>query len=145
MNLDSMSLDELERVYREAPFGPLPTGLFRGRVVAWLDTPGSRRPIYRAPERVMFGLTPFGVDFDHNGWWFLSPRLLAGRFVAAAGPSRWRTTETLRLDYSVSRLPGRGLLYDEVKPLAADLCLGIGGINANRGEGDHFFFSLTRG
>ena len=31
-----------------------------------------------------------------------------------------------------------------VKPLSADLCLGLGGINAERGEGDHFFFALYR-
>jgi hypothetical protein len=36
------------------------------------------------------------------------------------------------------------VLYDEVKPLGPDLCLGIGGINARVGRGDHFFFALAR-
>jgi hypothetical protein len=35
------------------------------------------------------------------------------------------------------------LLYDEVKMLSPSLCLGIGGINAARGRGDHFFFALV--
>jgi hypothetical protein len=37
------------------------------------------------------------------------------------------------------------MLYDEVKPLSADLLLGLGGVNAETGEGDHFFFTLERG
>jgi hypothetical protein len=36
------------------------------------------------------------------------------------------------------------MLYDEVKPLSRDACLGIGGVNAGRGAGDHFFFVLER-
>jgi hypothetical protein len=62
-----------------------------------------------------------------------------------AGRSRWRDTETVRLHYEVSRLPGpvRAVLYDEVKVLSPSLCLGIGGINAARGRGDHFFYALV--
>jgi hypothetical protein len=39
--------------------------------------------------------------------------------------------------------PIRDQLYDEVKPLAPDLCLGIGGTNHESDEGDHFWFALT--
>ncbi|PKN31442.1 MAG: hypothetical protein CVU63_23915, partial [Deltaproteobacteria bacterium HGW-Deltaproteobacteria-20] len=62
------------------------------------------------------------------------------------GPSRWRDTQTIRLHYHPSRLPGavRTFLYDEVKPLTESLCLGIGGINAPRGRGEQFLFSLER-
>jgi hypothetical protein len=51
----------------------------------------------------------------------------------------------LQLHYDVSRLPIRRVLYDEIKPLADGTILGLGGIDAGRGEGDHFFFELRRG
>ena len=35
-----------------------------------------------------------------------------------------------------------GLLYDELKPLPDGSVLGLGGINGERGSGDHFFFLL---
>jgi hypothetical protein len=93
-----------------------------------------------------FKWTPFGVDFDTRLWFFWHAALAAGRFEPRPGRSRWRDTEAVGLHYHVSRLPGpvRGVLYDEVKPLSADLCLCIGGINAPRGQGDHFFFALQR-
>jgi hypothetical protein len=40
--------------------------------------------------------------------------------------------------------PRLGLLYDEVKPLSEDLCLGMGGVNRGPGEGELFFFALVR-
>ena len=39
--------------------------------------------------------------------------------------------------------PVRGMLYDELKPLADGRVLGLGGINAGAGEGEHFFFELS--
>jgi hypothetical protein len=142
MNLSEMALGELEGLYRDAPVGPPPSGLYRGRVLRWLETPAARR--WRPLDAVLFEKTRFGVDFDRRLWWFIQPKLALGRFVVSYGPSRWRPTDTFRLEYAPSRLPVRALLYDEVKPLEADLCLGIGGLNADRGEGEHFFFSLTR-
>jgi hypothetical protein len=157
------SLDELERLYRESPVGPAPSGLYRGELLRWLDTRGARRPSVRAADRTsnlggraaevrlatlvewaLFEAPRWGVDFARRRWWFVRPALAAGRFTATYGPSRWRETDTFRLEYGESRLPVRALLYDEVKPLGADLCLGIGGLNAERGEGDHFFFALYR-
>jgi hypothetical protein len=89
---------------------------------------------------------PFGIDFDRRRWFFVDPRLLVGRFATECGPSRWRDTDSVRLTYHGSRLPRiiRSSLYDEVKPLSDELCLGMGGINADRGTGDHFFFALRR-
>lgn len=58
-------------------------------------------------------------------------------------PSRWRDTQTLQLHYDLTRLPFRGQLYDEVKPLSETLCLGLGGLNRQpEKEGDLFFFLL---
>lgn len=139
-------LAELEELYLEARSVQIPTGWFRGHHLTWLNTPGARHPLWRPLETAMFQLTPFGVDFTARRWFFWSRRVAAGSFTPHPGPSRWRDTETVCLEYGVSRLPGpvRGLLYDEVKPLGEDLCLCIGGINAERDSGDHFFFALER-
>jgi hypothetical protein len=145
-DLENAGIDGLERIYREAPVGPLPIGNFRGRFLGWLDTPGSKRWHVRAADWLLFEKPRFGVDFDRRVWWFVKPSLAAGRFEVSHGPSRWRPCDTLRLTYETSRLPAaiRNLLYDEVKPLGADLLLGLGGTNFDTGEGDHFFFSLSR-
>ena len=136
---------ELEALYVEPRPVSVPRGCYRGVHLAWLDTPGARHPVIRPLQHLGFRLLPFGVDFIRHRWFFFHPTLGIGRFVAEAGRSRWRDTETVRLHYEVSRLPGpvRTLLYDEVKVLSPSLCLGIGGINAPRGRGDHFFFALV--
>jgi len=69
-----------------------------------------------------------------------------GHFQTQVGESRWRDTDAVSLRYQRSRLPRfvRDVLYDELKPLSADLVLGIGGINQDRGAGDHFFFALEK-
>lgn len=138
------TLAELEVLYvAERPVA-MPTGCYRGVHLAWLDTPGARHPVIRPLQHLGFRVTPFGVDFTAHRWFFFHRRLGVGRFTARVGPSRWRDTNTIRLHYDPSRLPGplRALLYDEIKPLSSTLCLGIGGINAPRGRGDHFFFAL---
>jgi hypothetical protein len=142
-SLQAATLDELEVLYAESALGPAPTGRFRGVSLRYL--PHLPRWL-RAVDWLMFEAPTFGIDFDQRRWWFVRPSLAAGRFDASFGPSRWRKTETLRLKYDPSRLPGlvRRRLYDEVKPLGPDLCLGIGGLNADAGSGDHFFFALVR-
>jgi hypothetical protein len=146
MELANLDKDRLEAVYRDAPIGPAPSGVFRGRFLCWLDTRGAKRLDVRAMDTLLFRWLRFGIDFDRRLWWFVRPELAAGRFYATVGPSRWRSTPTLRLRYDISSLPAplRGMLYDEVKPLSADVCLGLGGLDAKRGDGDHFFFALQR-
>ncbi len=150
-DLQRCSLPQLESIYgaarADARASLLPEGCYGGVHLAWLNTAGARHPITRPLQQLGFCWLPFGVDFTARRWFFFDRRLGVGRFVAQPGPSRWRDTQTVRLDYAVSRLPRplRGLLYDEVKPISASLCLGIGGINAPRGRGDHFFFALVSG
>jgi hypothetical protein len=149
LSLDDLrraSFDELERLYAEARPLVLPKGSFRGHHLGWLDTRGARHPLFRPIETIGFERIRFGVDFDRRCWFFVQPWLALGRFEPHLGASRWRHTDTVQLRYHVSRLPGpiRRILYDEVKPLGPDLCLGIGGINARVDRGDHFFFALAR-
>jgi hypothetical protein len=124
---------------------PVPRGVFDGHVLTRLDTPGARRAVYKFVQWVGFELVPWGIDFDHARWFFGHHRARSGHFTARPGASRWRPTESYALRYELSRLPwvGRGL-YDEIKPLSDSLVLGIGGVNADRGDGDHFYFALTQ-
>ena len=145
-DLEAASLADLERLYVEAPLDAPPTGCLRGEFLTYVDSPGAKKALVRAGDTLLFRLPRFGVDFEHCAWWFFSPALRAGRFTLGRRASRWRDTETFALEYGVSRLPSgiKGLLYDEVKPLGPDLYLGFGGMNAEVGSGDHFFFALTR-
>jgi hypothetical protein len=143
----ALDLAGLERLFREAPVGPLPGGVFRGTHLARLESL-ERRPLWRTIDRLAFETVPFGIDFDQKRWWFGHRKLAVGHFRTTAAPvhSRWRDTDVIALEYDVSRLPRkiRDVLYDEVKPLSDRLCLGLGGINREVGEGDHFFFALER-
>lgn len=144
-DLRAASRDALEALYRDAPLGPRPRGRFRGQALLRLDSPLTRTlrgDLLLAP----FERAPFGVDFTRAAWFFFRPWLRLGRFRIEPGRSRWRDAEVFRLEYDVSRLPRpiRGRLYDEIKPLSEALCLGIGGLNAGRGEGDLFFFALEQ-
>jgi len=140
-HLRSSAPGELERVYREAPPAPAPEGRFWGRVLGRVDTSLARS---RAVTAILlpFERLRFGVDFTAGRWFFVHPRARLGRFRLEPGRSRWRDTETLRVRYDVSRLPLRRVLYDEIKPLSRDVCLGLGGVNLERGLGDLFFFLL---
>jgi len=142
----SRSSTELEAQYRTAAVGPVPRGCWAGEFLDWVDSDGARRPSVRVLDTLLFRSVRFGLDFDRQVWWFIGPNLRAGRFDLTPGPSRWRETDTLRLTYTTSRLPGplRNYLYDEVKPLDDRRCLGLGGVDRETGEGDHFFFSLDR-
>ncbi|MBW2453366.1 MAG: hypothetical protein JRI68_02595 [Deltaproteobacteria bacterium] len=142
--LRGLSLPELEELYAARHAVAVPQGCFTGTHLGWLDSRGAQHPLLRPVVDLMFYRTPFGVDFDAQRWFFIRDKLKLGRFDADVGPSRWRDTETVRLTYERSRLPWpiRRLLYDEVKPLSDELCLGLGGINADRGRGEFFFFAL---
>ena len=132
-------LEVLERLYRDAPARPAPARRFRGEVLHRIASPYARR-WSSAAVLLPFARLRFGVDFGSGAWFFVHPRVQLGHFRVEAGPSRWRDTQTLQLHYDVSRLPFRGVLYDEVKPLSDTLCLGLGGLD--REPGDLFFFLL---
>jgi hypothetical protein len=137
----------LEEIYRasEHPL-EIPRGMFRGTTLARLDNRAARAPFHRSIQWLLFEAIPWGIDFDANKWFFFRRDIAAGSFIAQPARSRWRDARVLTLEYHPSRLPGpiRTRLYDEVRPLGPDLCLGIGGINEGKDEGDHFFFALER-
>ena len=137
---------ELETLYAEQCPVAIPTGVWRGRHLMWLDTEAARHPILRPLEELVFARLPWSIDFDRRRWFWLGMPIGVGHFSPSAGPSRWRDAETLRLLYDDRALPGfvNQFLYDEVKPLSDELCLGLGGISAGRGKGEQFFFALTR-
>jgi hypothetical protein len=137
-------MEAFERTFREVPLGAPPTGVFVGRHRGFLLTAGARRLDVRALDTVLFVWPEWGIDFDRNLWWFGRREFATGRFRVERGPSRWRDAEVYQLHYDVSRLPIRGLLYDEVKTLEPDRAIGIGGTNHPRGRGDHFWFELNR-
>jgi len=139
--LRDSSVEALERLYRDAPLAPAPSRRFRGEALGRVATRFARSAAVTA-LLVPWERVPFGVDFITHTWFFFHTRVRMGHFRLEAGRSRWRDTDTLRMRYDVSRLPIRGLLYDEAKPLDETLCLGLGGINLGRGRGDLFFFAL---
>ena len=145
-DLQQMSLGQLEELYLQPAEVEVPIGVFKGHHLAWNEEVASRNRLLRPVIHLGFKALPYGVDFDQRRWFFLDSGITVGKFEPRIGPSRWRETETVCLEYHVSRLPGllRKKLYDEVKPLSGSLCLGFGGLNAPRGRGDIFFFALER-
>jgi hypothetical protein len=140
----NVSLNDLEALYSSSPLLPLPQGVYRGEYLLQLESPGARTLLARTLDTLAFAWTPFGIDFTSLRWYFFHPRLQAGHFRAEPTRSRWRETEAVRLYYDVSRLPIGTLLYDELKPLRDGRVLGLGGVNGEKGQGDHFFFMLTK-
>ncbi len=145
-DLQHLSLPQLEDLYLQPRELYVPAGLFRGHHLAWNEAAASRLRFKRPLIHLGFKALPYGVDFDKRRWFFLDSGFTVGRFEPSIGPSRWRETEAVCMEYHVSRLPGliRKQLYDEVKPLSEDLLLGFGGLNEPRGRGDIFFFALQR-
>jgi len=137
-------MEAFERAFRERPLQAPPRGVYVGRHRGFLHTEGGQRLDVRVLDTLLFVWPVWGIDFDRCLWWFGDRRLAAGRFRVERGPSRWRQTEVYQLHYDVSRLPVRGLLYDELKTLDDDRAIGIGGTNHPQGRGDHFFFELNR-
>jgi len=144
--LQRYTLPELELLFATGGEPTIPRGAFRGVYLRRLSTPGAQVRWSRWVETLGFEKIPFGVDFDSRAWFFFDSRLQLGRFQPIVAQSRWRNTRAVTLNYQSSRLPRpiRSILYDEVKPLSATLLLGLAGINADRGAGDHFFFALER-
>jgi len=136
------ALDALERELVGATLAPLPSGQHGGRFLGWVDARGARRRRVRVVDTILFRALRWGLDLDARRWWFEHPALAVGHFRIEEGPSRWRPTRVLQLHYEGSRLPIAHMLYDELLPLSDGRVLGIGGLNAPRGEGDHFLFAL---
>jgi hypothetical protein len=124
----------------------VPTGQFRGELLAWIDSPASRHLLWRPMLALMFGKSPFGVDFDSRRWMLASPRFKLGHFEAAVDRSAFQPARVVALRYHLSRLPGlvKGMLYDEVQPLGPDQCLGIGGLVLEGTRHPAFWFALER-
>lgn len=138
---------ELERLWLEPrDLTHPPRGAWRGTVIGRIDNAGARRPLHRVGQHLLFERMPWGIDFDRARWFFHHRRFAAGHFRIEAQRSRWRDTESFALHYEISRLPRpiRAVLYDEIKPWEPDRMIGIGGVNAERDEGDHFWFVLDR-
>lgn len=140
------SRDELETIYRRTTPMAWEPALWRGHFLCMLDSTAARSKPLKWISEIGFANAPFWLDSALRLWCFGTPEIGIGRFSPVLGPSRWRNTQTLCLNYRESKLPGliRRELYDEVKPLSPDLCLCISGINAERGAGELFFFALTR-
>jgi len=143
-NLKKASIEELETLYNSSTDVPSPTGSFKGVFLHRLDKPGNRRPLYLGSKA--FEFVPFGIDFDQCKWYFFHPKFQIAKFRTQLDISRWRDSAIVKLHYDVSHLPSviKGVLYDEIKPLSSNLCLGLGGFNQETGSGDQFFFALTR-
>lgn len=143
-------LSELETIFMSAaPLAyPVP-GNYAGTWLKRIENSGTYKPFNLISQWLMFEITPFGITFsaDNTGiWYFFNPSLAAGNFVMQNGPSLWRDTLAVALNYETAKLPGfvRGILYDEIKVLGPDHALGIGGFKGSAGDGDNFFFLLTR-
>jgi hypothetical protein len=137
---------ELEELYVRSGGVSVPKGVFRGRHLVWLDTPAAHDPVLRPVEELFFRRLPWFIDFDRKCWFWFGRRYRVGHFSPSVGPSRWRDAETIRMLYDDRHLPGfvNQWLYDEVKPIGDDVCLGMGGVSGRRGAGEQFFFALRR-
>ncbi len=144
--LSQATREELENHYQRADEVRVPTGVYEGRHLVWLDTKAAHDPILRPVEELFFVKLPWFIDFDRKCWFWFHRRLTVGHFSPSVGPSRWRDAVTIRMLYDDRRLPGflNQWLYDEVKPVGPDLCLGMGGVSARKGVGEQFFFALRR-
>jgi hypothetical protein len=144
------SLSQLETLFMQpAPLAyPVP-GNYAGKWLKRIENAGTYKPFNLISQWLMFEIMPFGITFqnDNTGiWYFFNPALAAGNFVMKNGASMWRDTKAVALNYETAKLPGfvRGILYDEIKPLSENHALGIGGFKGPAGDGDNFFFLLTR-
>ncbi len=146
--LKSKTLNELEELYREDRPVDVPAGIYRGTILRWFPKTEAEPRWSRPLSWLGFDLAPFGVDFDKRRWFFWfdrAPRF--GHFNPVVGQSFWyKDALTLQLHYETSRLPDaiKSTLYDEVKPISEDLCLGIGGLNPRANPFRIFFFALEK-
>ncbi len=127
----------------------LEAGNYKGTWLRRIEHEGSYKPFNFVSQWLLFEVIPFGIRFygDDTGiWYFFNPSLAAGEFILREEKSRWRDTTALTLNYERANLPGpvRAILYDEIKPLSNLHAIGLGGFNEPAGQGDNFYFLLTR-
>ena len=145
------SARELDAIFTAPGTARLPAeGNYRGTWLRRIENAGTYKPFNLISQWLMFEVTPFGITFHSDGtgiWYFFHPVLAAGNFVMHSEASRWRTTQCVTLNYENAALPGpvRDILYDEIRVLSDDHALGIGGFKGPAGDGDNFYFLLTRG
>lgn len=147
--LKEKSLSELESIYQNPfPQQQPPPGIYKGTWLKRINSTGAKNPLFMVPQWFLFDVLPYGIEFTNKGgiWFFMNPALRIGRFSSNIGPSRFRNTECTRMFYNESDVPSpiSRLLYDEVKVLSPSLLLGLGGMNFEKGEGDHFYFALHK-
>lgn len=148
---------ELNSIFAGGGEAMLPRqGSYRGTWLRRIENAGTYKPFNLISQWLMFEITPFGITFNSDAtgiWYFFDPTLAVGNFIMRLEDSRWAlpsqrpaATQCVTLNYETSALPGpvRGILYDEVKVLSDKHCLGIGGFKGPAGEGDNFYFLLTR-
>ncbi|MCB1145164.1 MAG: hypothetical protein KDK41_07945 [Leptospiraceae bacterium] len=149
-DLKTYTSTQLELVYRTPyPQQNIPRGIWKGRMLARIDSKGGRNVLHQIWQGVLFDLLPYGLWFDgksSGAWYFFTEGLRLGEFKIVNGKSRFRDTECLQMTYEKARLPSlvKNLLYDELKWISADLILGLGAMNFEKGEGDQFFFLLEK-
>lgn len=141
------SIQELDELYCRRVELVLPRHKsFRGHVLKRFDNPGAVELWNTISQMILFELIPFGINF-YNGtgdWFFFDPGFSTGDFEMRTQNSRWRYTESIGFYYHNADLPAfiKQSLYDEIKPVGDGHYLGIGGINAEKDRGDHFYFLL---
>lgn len=146
MHLKDKPVSELEELYLQVDTTDEPIfGTYKGHYLKTLANAGATNPLFIMPEKFFFSVLPFGLNFYGNSgdWYFFHPNFKGGKFQIKAEDSRWRPTTSLRLTYSDSKLPFKGILYDEIKRIPDDNgFIGLGGLNYDQNWGDHFFFYL---
>ncbi len=75
--LQAAPLSRLEALWTRPVELPPPAGIYRGHVLRRLDNPTARRPLWRVSQTLAFDWTPFGIDFDHQLWFFVTLCLAA--------------------------------------------------------------------
>ena len=141
---------ELDAIFSAPGAARLPQpGNYKGTWLRRIENAGTYKPFNLISQWLMFELTPFGITFNADAtgiWYFFNPALAAGNFAMCAEASKWRNTQCATLNYENAGLPGpvRDILYDEVRVLSDNHCLGIGGFKGPAGDGDNFYFLLTR-
>lgn len=141
---------ELEAIFSTPGAATLPQpGNYKGTWLRRIENAGTYKPFNLVSQWLMFELTPFGITFNSDAtgiWYFFHPALSAGNFAMRAEASQWRNTQCVTLNYEMAALPHpvRDILYDEVRVLSENHCLGVGGFKGPAGEGDNFYFLLTR-